>query len=145
MKLLLPVVFISLLLVASSQLFADENSDLDNLERQAQIQKLKLHMINAERDSEHQRQMRDLEVRQREFEVENLGKMPHHRMPIRRPVLFAFIVLVHILATIWVYQDINRTKVSPIWIVIALLAGLVGTLVYAVIRIPELSNSRNES
>jgi hypothetical protein len=48
------------------------------------------------------------------------------------------IVVVHILAAVWVYQDIRQRGCgSGLWVVIALLAGLLGTLVYAVVRIGD--------
>ncbi|MCI0499583.1 MAG: hypothetical protein L0Y36_07880 [Planctomycetales bacterium] len=46
--------------------------------------------------------------------------------------------VVHVLAAVWVFQDIRaRGAGSGLWIVIALLAGLMGVLVYAVIRIGD--------
>jgi hypothetical protein len=46
--------------------------------------------------------------------------------------------LIHILLAIWVYHDIRQRNMgSSIWIVIALLTGLFGTLVYAVVRIGD--------
>ncbi len=52
--------------------------------------------------------------------------------------LLIVIAIVHILTVIWVYQDIRKRGVgSGIWIVIALLTGLLGTLVYAVVRLGD--------
>ena len=48
-------------------------------------------------------------------------------------------VVVHILVAIWVFQDIRtRGTGSGIWIVIALIAGLLGALVYAVVRLGDM-------
>jgi hypothetical protein len=53
--------------------------------------------------------------------------------------LLIVIAIVHILTAIWVYQDIRKLGVgSRIWIVIALLTGLLGTLVYAVVRLGDI-------
>jgi hypothetical protein len=53
-------------------------------------------------------------------------------------LLMATCILVHILAAVWVYQDIQKRHVgSGLWIILALLTGLCGTLVYAVIRLGD--------
>ena len=54
----------------------------------------------------------------------------------------AMCVVVHILVSVWVIQDIRtRGTGSGIWIVIALIAGLLGTLVYAVVRLGDVKQS----
>lgn len=53
------------------------------------------------------------------------------------PFIFLMIV-VNILLAVWVYKDIRkRNSDSGIWIVIALLTGLFGTAVYAIVRIGD--------
>jgi hypothetical protein len=60
---------------------------------------------------------------------------PRHRFLCGMMLVCA---VVHILAAIWVFQDIRaRGAGSGLWIVIALLAGLLGVLVYAVIRLGD--------
>jgi hypothetical protein len=64
----------------------------------------------------------------------------YHRLMLKRflCLLMTTCVLVHILTAVWVYQDIQRRHVgSGLWIVIALLTGLCGTLVYAVVRLGD--------
>lgn len=58
--------------------------------------------------------------------------------------LFMLVMLVvHILLAIWVYQDIRkRNSESGIWIIIALLTGLLGTAVYAIVRLGESNKSK---
>ena len=54
-------------------------------------------------------------------------------------LLMVMCLVVHILVTIWVFQDIrNRGTGSGIWIAIALIAGLLGALVYAVVRLGDV-------
>jgi hypothetical protein len=54
-------------------------------------------------------------------------------------IIFAIIVIVHILLAVWVFQDIRKkSESSGIWIVIALLTGLLGVLVYAVVRLGDI-------
>ena len=51
-------------------------------------------------------------------------------------------IVVHILVAVWVFQDIrSRGTGSGIWIVIALIAGLLGALVYAVVRLGDAKKS----
>ena len=53
-------------------------------------------------------------------------------------MIFLMMAIVNILVAIWVYQDIRaRNTGSGIWIVVALLSGLLGTAVYALVRIGD--------
>jgi hypothetical protein len=53
-------------------------------------------------------------------------------------LLMVMCLVVHILVAVWVFQDIRtRGTGSGIWIVIALIAGLLGALVYAVVRLGD--------
>jgi len=67
----------------------------------------------------------------------------HHQAPSHGKaahcLMFVMICgIIHILMTIWVYQDIRKRNAgSGIWIVVALLTGLLGTLVYAVVRLGD--------
>ena len=58
-----------------------------------------------------------------------------------RHMCWAFLILclvTHVLLAGWVYQDIRQRKVgSGIWIVLALLAGFLAALVYAVVRLGD--------
>lgn len=67
---------------------------------------------------------------------------PRHQAKVHRPFWCAVMVcctVVHILSAVWVFQDIrSRGAGSGVWIVIALLAGLFGVLVYAVIRLGDI-------
>ena len=57
-------------------------------------------------------------------------------------VLLLLVAVVHILMAIWVYAD-NRKRGAGygLWIVITLLSGFFGALVYAVIRLGDLAPS----
>ena len=60
----------------------------------------------------------------------------HHPLKIICPLMLLVIMIVHILLAVWVYNDIRkRDNESGIWIVIALIAGLLGTAVYAIVRL----------
>lgn len=53
--------------------------------------------------------------------------------------LFVLGAVVNVLLAIWVYQDIRkRNSGSGLWIVLALLAGFFGTLLYAIVRLGDV-------
>lgn len=58
----------------------------------------------------------------------------HHGFRWLIPIL-VIMVIVHLLLTILVAKDVQLTGASPLWIFIALLAGLPGTAVYSLFRI----------
>ena len=64
------------------------------------------------------------------------GKPPcHSRHCI---AILLIIIIVHILLSVWVYQDIRKKNTgSGIWIVLVLMTGLISALVYAVVRIGD--------
>lgn len=55
-------------------------------------------------------------------------------------LLLTSCLVIHLLTAFWVYGDILRRKTgSRVWVVITLLTGLLGTLVYAVVRAGDKS------
>jgi len=53
-------------------------------------------------------------------------------------LFFLVCLTIHILLSVWVYQDLRRRNTgSGIWIVITLLAGLFGAAVYALVRLGD--------
>ena len=100
--------------------------------REMEMRERDMDMQQREMEMNFQRQRQELELEAHRIDLENARKAnkkdPH-------PLLL-LLVVVHILCAIWVYQDIQkRTQESGIWIVIALLTGLLGTLVYTIIRL----------
>ena len=82
---------------------------------------------------EHQRRM-----------MERLGPEMRHHKPVAA-LFFLGCVVVHILVAAWVYKDIRARECgSGIWIAIALLAGLFGALVYAVVRLGDGGKKKSE-
>jgi hypothetical protein len=105
-------------------------------ELQHQEAEMELEYRNAEMDIE--RRMQELELEKRKIELEHMrrpkeqpGHMKNHDDDDddddMHPLLL-LVLVVHILCAVWVYQDIRRrASGSGIWIVIALLTGLLGT------------------
>jgi hypothetical protein len=117
-----------------------------------------MEMRKREMDLQHQkdqmdieRRMQELELEKRKIELENMRRPKEHPEQVKdndddddddlHPLLL-LLAVVNILCAVWVYQDIRqRAAGSGIWIVIALLTGLLGTLVYAVVRLGESQKS----
>jgi len=86
----------------------------------------------AEMDIE--RETQKLELEERRFELERARE--GHKDKVH-PLLL-LVLVVHILVAVWVHMDIRQlNRGSGIWIVIALLTGLLGALVYAVVRLGD--------
>jgi len=126
--------------------FAELEAQADVGERMRQIELKKQHMALRQREAEM-----DFNQKMREIELEkHRADLDQQRMPLKHPAyaghcshgkMFGLLVIaciVHILVAVWVYQDIRRRNAgSGIWIVIALLTGLLGVLVYAVVRLGD--------
>lgn len=103
-------------------------------EREMEMREREMGLQQREAEINFQREQQELELEGRRIDIENARK-PKNKEP--HPLLI-LLVVVHILCAVWVYQDIQkRARESGIWIVIALLTGLLGTLVYAVVRIGD--------
>ena len=113
---------------------------------------------NAQNELQEQRQQLERERRKLGQEWQKLehrkGQMqPQRQWPARKQMhkgghkplcglLMVMCLVVNILVAIWVFQDIRtRGTGSGIWIVIALISGLLGALVYAVVRLGDVKQS----
>ncbi len=126
--------------------FAELEAQAEAGERMRQIELKKQHMALQQREAEM-----DFNQKMRELELEkHRADLEQQRMPLKHPAyaghcshgkMFGLLVIaciVHILVAVWVYQDIRRRNAgSGLWIVIALLTGLLGALVYAVVRLGD--------
>ena len=126
---------------------AEEDLEFERAERHFEIQEREMELQQRRAEMQHEAEMRELELDERRAEMEGderndeterLRHGPRRGKGKFMPLLLVCLV-VHILAAVWVFQDIrNRNAGSGLWIVIALLSGLFGTLVYAVIRLGDL-------
>jgi len=135
----------------------DIERDIDNPERQMHMRKMEMQLQQEEAEMRFQNEMREIELQSRRMDLENAemareykmqaGKMKlekaekdwaHSKSKDDMHPLLLICIIVHILTAVWVFQDIRKRGAgSGIWIVIALLTGLIGTLVYAVVRLGE--------
>jgi hypothetical protein len=162
--LLIPLVMAMLITNAAfCQEFEEREEDIalergfDNPEHQMHMRRMEMQIRQEEAEMDFQQQMRELELQSRRIDLENAeiarahklqaGKMKlekaekdwaHSKSKEDMHPLLLICFIVHILTAIWVFQDIRKRGAgSGLWIVIALLTGLIGTLVYAVVRLGE--------
>lgn len=110
--------------------------------RQLRLRRAQMEMEGREAELDFQRKMRELELERRKVKLGRQRKP--HKHPgcfkhCRKGRMLPFVIVcfvVHILLAVWVFQDIRKRNAgSGIWIVIALLTGPLGTLVYAIVRL----------
>ena len=117
----------------------------EDMEIEMQMRERAMELEQREAKMDMEREMKKLELEQRRLELERAQNNDDDDDDDgERALGFLFLIcgVVHILVAVWVYMDIRQlNRGSGIWIVIALLTGLLGTLVYAVVR---LGNGRQK-
>ncbi len=149
LSIMLAAIFVPALAVAQEE-------GPENFELQMEMHEREMELQNREAQMDFERRMQELELEKHKIELEHMRRPKEHPGHMKNhdddddddddddhhPLLLVVLV-VHILCAVWVYQDIRRRAGgSGIWIVIALLTGLLGTLVYAVVRIGESQKSQ---
>jgi hypothetical protein len=136
-------VFLSVLLLSMLAVPAvlAQEFEPEDMEFQMEMQQRKMDMELRQAKMDMERKMQELDLEQRSMELER-ARHDYDDDDDRREgaagLLLAICLIVHILVAVWVYMDIRQLgRGSGIWIVIALLTGLLGALVYAVIRIGD--------
>ena len=99
-------------------------------------------------EQRHQLEMERQELERQRDRMQPQRQWPTHKQMNKgghKPIcglLMAMCLVVHILVAVWVFQDIRKRGTgSGIWIVIALISGLLGALVYAVVRLGDVKQS----
>jgi hypothetical protein len=111
----------------------------EDMEFQMKMQERKMELEQREAKMDMERKMQELELEQRRMELER-ARQDDDNDDGKGALGFLLLIcaVVHILVAVWVYMDIRQlNRGSGIWIVIALLTGLLGALVYAVVRIGD--------
>jgi len=127
------------MLLPAAALCQEWKEQAENPEWQMKMQERKIELEQRQAKMEAERRMAELELAKRKMELARLDKA-HRGGP---GLLLLGIAVVHILCAVWVYQDIRQRGCgSGLWVVIALLAGLLGTLVYAVVRLGDGEKKR---
>jgi len=133
-------------MLVPTTLFAEEheqNEEHQDAEHQIHLRRAQMELEEHESELQFEREMREMELRERQIELDRRTKAfshkpyPKHHGKWHAKLLLLCLVI-NILLTVWVYQDIKKRNTgSGIWIVITLLAGLFGALVYALTRIGD--------
>ena len=122
----------------------EEIAEQEEIERQMEQREREMELQHRDAEMGIEQEMQRLELEERKMHLEremqqreHAGHRTHHGEKAAHPLLLLLLV-VHILLAVWVYTDIRKLNSgSGIWIVIALLTGLLGTLVYAVVRMGD--------
>jgi hypothetical protein len=135
-------VFLSVLLLSLLAVPAVLAQEFEPEDMQMQMQRRGMEMDMKQREAkmDMERKMQELDLEQRRMELERARHDDGDDDKCEGAVglLLALCLIVHILVAVWVYMDIRQLgRGSGIWIVIALLTGLLGALVYAVVRIGD--------
>ena len=137
------LIFIIAALFVSAGAFGEEGKkpaksarSMANKKAQMQMRQMELELEEREMELDLTRKFKELELQQRRGKMQ--GYKGHDWMGKKCRGLILLCLVVHILTAVWVYKDIQERKTgSGVWIVIALLTGLLGTLVYGVVRIGD--------
>ncbi len=122
---------------APAAVFSQEIERQEDPEYQMEMRNMEMELEQRDAEMGFQRSMQELELEKNRIELERMRR-GHKQRPCKKHLFLFLIVVVHILLAVWVYQDIRKRNAgSGIWIVIALLAGLLGVLVYAIVRIGD--------
>jgi len=137
-------------MLACPAVFSQEPGPED-VEHQMRLHKMQLEMKNHEAELGFQQEVRQLELQKRRIELEQQRGMKEHLGPgmrCHKPCMGLFFLgclVVHILVAVWVYKDIRARECgSGIWVAVALLAGLFGALVYAVVRLGDSGKKNSD-
>jgi hypothetical protein len=132
-------VFVSVLLLNLLAVPAVFSQEPPPDERQLQMRQQEMDLQQRQAKMDMEREMQKLDLEQRRMKIEHARAEDRERDGKGAlGVLLLVCLIVHILVAIWVYMDIRQlNRGSGIWIVIALLTGLFGGLVYAIVRIGD--------
>jgi len=132
-------------MVAMSPFAVWAQADQKGIEDQAERIELKKQQLDLDKrwaDLQFQKEMQKIQIEKARSQIgpdqrQPMGFPRHH--PPCLMLMMAMCGLVHILLSIWTFQDIRRRNSgSGIWIVVVLLTGFFGTLLYALVRLGDI-------
>jgi len=119
----------------------------ENPQFQLEMRQRQLELEAREVELGFQRQMRELDLEERRVEIERAREKHGRHGPEgvgKAGPLLALCVIVNILLTVWVYQDIRKRNAgSGLWIVVTLLAGFLGALLYVLVRLGDVKQEHS--
>lgn len=119
-------------------LYAEEHQeDFEEFKRDIERRHMQMELQKQEIELDFIRQTHAMELKERHLKLDRMARRSANPHKKHAP-LFIIILIIHVLTAVWTYQDIRqRSRGSGLWIVLSLLAGLLGALVYAVTRIAD--------
>ena len=122
---------------------AQDGDDLHDMQ-ELDVQDRLLDMRERESHMDFKDQMRAMDLENRRFQMERERQPDRHMPPRGCPMqkhcggLAVICIIIHLLLTIWVYGDIRqRGQGLGLWIIITLLAGFFGALLYLLARLGD--------
>lgn len=121
----------------------DDQPDVEKQMQMLELRQRQLDVQEREMELDHRQKVRALELKKQEMELQRPA--PGREAPWRRHGMIghyagfmALCAFINILLAIWVFQDIRkRNAASGIWIVVTLVAGFFGALLYALVRLGD--------
>ncbi len=139
-------------MLVSSSVLAQTSDDRPEGSRESRMAELEMRARELEIEAhaaelKFQNEVRELELEERRTELERRRLGPGHTGRSRHPhgkcgeMFGGFVLLcavVNLLLAIWVYRDIRKRNAgSGLWIVITLLVGFFGALLYVITRLGD--------
>lgn len=126
----------------------DKRQPEKGMELEIRRRHAQLEMKEHESKSQFRREMQKLELEKKKIELGRKRQAFKYKADKHRKkggALFLFVCfIIHILLTVWVYQDIRkRNSGSGIWIAVTLLSGFFGALLYAIVRLGDMRQQKS--
>ena len=140
MKRYLPAIVL-LSMLAGPVAVCEEEAEAPAPEYQMQLQRMELELAREETNVRMEERLAELELEKMQLEIEAMrGELARRGGPgCGDPGhLMLIIIAVHVLTAVWVGLDIKARKCGGwLWLPIVIMTGLLGTLVYAIVRIGD--------
>ncbi len=150
---------ITAVLLVPGLVFAEEHEKGEDVWDELEIRGRELELEARDMELDFERQRRELELAKMRGQIEGRNKAQqmdwhkkaqmkekfahgmdkHHGGKKGCGVFILIAAVVNILLAVWTYKDIReKTNSSGIWVVVVLLTGLLGAIVYAIVRLGDL-------
>ncbi len=114
------------------------------LDFERQRRELELAKMRGQIEAHNKAQQMDWHKKAQMKEKFAQGMDKHHGGKKGCGVFILIAIVVNVLLAVWTYKDIReKTNSSGIWIVVVLLTGLFGAIVYAIVRLGDLKQPQN--
>ena len=115
-----------------------------------ELRKAELNLAERQQQLDMQREMGRLEIQKKRMEIERMAGQqrdghPSHCRKGGAHVVLACVLLAHLLLAGWIYTDIRKRNAgSGVWIILALLTGFLGSLLYVLVRLGDNLAARDQ-